>query len=70
MRKRYKDCDISGEFASCPDLISGRIVSPSYINAMKGTVAAKFFLEWKFWLLNCAGLIRFEQLEQQQKNSS
>jgi hypothetical protein len=37
MRKRYKDCDISGEFASCPDLISGRIVSPSYINAMKGS---------------------------------
>ena len=37
MQQRYKDCDISGKFASCPDLTSGRIVSPSYIDAMKGS---------------------------------
>ena len=37
MATRYHDLEISGEFASCHLLGTGRIVSPSYTNAMKGS---------------------------------
>ena len=37
MATRYHDLEISGEFASCHLLADGRIVSPSYTNAMKGS---------------------------------